>query len=55
MTIIVTCVQCDGYIEADNVTALDRRGWEIGLSQPSGLEGVCPDCQSGDQGETSNA
>lgn len=47
MTLIVTCIECGAYIEADNLKALERKGWDITKGDPSlrssTLEGLCPD------------
>ena len=47
MTIIVTCIYCGGYVEADDLDALDRLEWEITKGDPtlrsSTLMGLCPD------------
>jgi hypothetical protein len=47
MTLIVTCIRCGAYVEADDEGALDRLGWEITQGDPtvrgSELLGRCPD------------
>lgn len=50
MTLIVTCVYCGGYVEADDLDALARLDWEItqgdSTLRGSELKGLCPESPS---------
>lgn len=47
MTLVVTCIYCGAYVEADDLDSLDRLDWDITKGDPtlrgSNLEGLCPD------------